>query len=371
MKPIIKWPGGKSSEINKIEHLIPNFNRYIEPFFGGGAVYFHVQPETAFINDISTDLTVFYSFIKSQDPILHNLLSDINYNFQYVINVCDKNYNKLLDIYNTFKLENNTTRMENNVRDLIVLFQEDFQNNFKKDILSDHISIYTFLENGLIEKIIRTRKNDFKTEISSPDLKELLITGLTSGFYMYYRKIYNDITLGKINTFSDQFSSTVFYFIREYCYGSMFRYNVKNEFNIPYGGKSYNKKNFKSKIDNMFNKKIEDTFKNTQIFNCDFSDFFNQINLTNEDFIFLDPPYDTEFSSYSGVDFTKKDQKRLYDFLMTTNANFILIIKNTEYIFELYEHKFNILTFDNKYNYNVKGRNERNVEHLIITNLPV
>ena len=39
MKTIIKWPGGKSREIEKIRNLIPDFDRYIEPFFGGGAVY--------------------------------------------------------------------------------------------------------------------------------------------------------------------------------------------------------------------------------------------------------------------------------------------------------------------------------------------
>lgn len=32
MRPIIKWPGGKSGEIAEIEPLIPSYNRYIEPF---------------------------------------------------------------------------------------------------------------------------------------------------------------------------------------------------------------------------------------------------------------------------------------------------------------------------------------------------
>ena len=35
MNPIIKWPGGKSREIDKIQHLIPEYERYVEPFFGG------------------------------------------------------------------------------------------------------------------------------------------------------------------------------------------------------------------------------------------------------------------------------------------------------------------------------------------------
>ena len=39
MKPLLKWPGGKSSEIVRFRSMIPGFDRYLEPFFGGGASY--------------------------------------------------------------------------------------------------------------------------------------------------------------------------------------------------------------------------------------------------------------------------------------------------------------------------------------------
>lgn len=66
MNPIIKWPGGKSREIGKIRHLIPDHKRYIEPFFGGGALFFHLAPKSAAINDISESLIQFYKLIKNQ-----------------------------------------------------------------------------------------------------------------------------------------------------------------------------------------------------------------------------------------------------------------------------------------------------------------
>ena len=74
MNPLIKWPGGKSSEINKIEAYIPNYKRYIEPFFGGGAMFFFLTPPRALINDISTSLIEYYKLIKAQDKILYDLL---------------------------------------------------------------------------------------------------------------------------------------------------------------------------------------------------------------------------------------------------------------------------------------------------------
>ena len=65
------------------------------------------------------------------------------------------------------------------------------------------------------------------------------------------------------------------------------------------------------------------------------------------------------------IHFTDKNfEKRLGE-----NCNFLLIIKNTPFIDSLYGDKgFNIFAFDNKYAYCVKGRNDRNAEHLIITN---
>ena len=151
----------------------------------------------------------------------------------------------------------------------------------------------------------------------------------------------------------------------------MFRYNNQGEFNIPYGGKSYNRKNLKNKIDNMFNKDVERIFSNTDIFCSDFEDFLENIKLTNQDFMFIDPPYDTDFSDYEGRKFTKLDQERLANLLKRTSAQFILIIKNTDFIYNLYKNSFQIISFDNRYTYNVRSRNERNVEHLIITNVPI
>ncbi|MFC1802327.1 DNA adenine methylase, partial [Patescibacteria group bacterium] len=93
-------------------------------------------------------------------------------------------------------------------------------------------------------------------------------------------------------------------------------------------------------------------------------------NFSKKDFIFLDPPYDTNFSDYDKNSFDKKDQERLAKCLYKTKANFILIIKKTPFIYDLYNNKkaIKIDSFEKTYLYNVKGRNDRDVEHLIIYN---
>ena len=62
---MIKYRGGKSKEIPHIMEHVPEYNgRYIEPFFGGGAVFFHLEPEQAIINDINAPLMAFYRGVR-------------------------------------------------------------------------------------------------------------------------------------------------------------------------------------------------------------------------------------------------------------------------------------------------------------------
>lgn len=84
--------------------------------------------------------------------------------------------------------------------------------------------------------------------------------------------------------------------------------------------------------------------------------------------MFLDPPYDTDFSTYDQNCFDKEDQKRLASMLKKTKAKFMLVIKNTEFIYDLYKDNFNISSFDKKYQVSFKNRNEKQVRHLLITN---
>jgi DNA adenine methylase len=372
MNPIIKWPGGKSREIDKIQHLIPEYERYVEPFFGGGALFFHLQPKQAAINDISESLIQYYTLIKNQDKALYNLLMCYNNSFGNLVNVCSAESDFLSDTF--FKLKNGEISKEELsviLSTLISSLSEKINSGFSEKLLMDEAAFEKMLHKMVEDKFIRTVSNYNKTPFSPEDLSENLITGFTSGYYMYFRQIFNDISLGKITDQSLQYKAANFYFIREYCYGSMFRYNSKGEFNIPYGGMSYNRKNMQSKIDGMFNREIATLFSDTEIHCSDFEQFFKNINLTERDFMFLDPPYDTDFSDYEGKDFTKFDQERLAYALRQTAARFLLVIKNTDFIHSLYENHFNILSFDKQYTYNVRSRNDRDVEHLIITNLPV
>ena len=61
-KPIIKWAGGKTQLLNELIPMMPeSYNNYFEPFIGGGALFFALQPERALINDYNTQLINLYA----------------------------------------------------------------------------------------------------------------------------------------------------------------------------------------------------------------------------------------------------------------------------------------------------------------------
>lgn len=65
-KPILKWAGGKTQMLNDLLPKVPScYGRYIEPFFGGGALFFALQPENAIIADSNPELINMYRQIAN------------------------------------------------------------------------------------------------------------------------------------------------------------------------------------------------------------------------------------------------------------------------------------------------------------------
>lgn len=63
--PFLKWAGGKRQLLPYIKQCLPpKFNRYYEPFIGGGAVLFGIRPQNAIINDINKALINTYKCVK-------------------------------------------------------------------------------------------------------------------------------------------------------------------------------------------------------------------------------------------------------------------------------------------------------------------
>lgn len=66
-KPFVKWVGGKRQLVNELKKLMPKkYNRYIEPFIGGGALFFDLKPKNALIGDYNNELVNLYRIIQKK-----------------------------------------------------------------------------------------------------------------------------------------------------------------------------------------------------------------------------------------------------------------------------------------------------------------
>lgn len=325
MKPFIKYPGGKLKEFSLVERFKPtNIKRYFEPFVGGGSIYFNINISNSFINDKSEDLISLYNYVKNQDNEFFNYLNELDFLWK----------------------------------------QLDTNNELNTDIINKEKFVsYTNKSLVLKNKRIQCLENE-GNKISIEDKENIKLTARKTAFYMCIRDIYNDQKENK------QLHTACFYFIREYCYSSMFRFSKNGNFNVPYGGQSYNLKYMTSKIKQMQSNEITLYLKHTAIYNLDFEEFLNLFTLDSNDFIFLDPPYDSEFSTYDNNAFDKNEQIRLNKFLTNTKAKWMLIIKKTDFIDGLYS-KFNIYEYDKNYLVSFKNRNNKDAKHLLITNYEI
>lgn len=352
MKTILKWPGGKEKELPIIRKYSPIYSgRFIEPFVGGGAVFFDTNTKYSCINDKSTELINLYTCVrkKNKELIKHLQLEANEFNsLGYFV---DEHSTEILDLYLS-KLS--IDEYISNHNGFFSSFAEGYTNIFLKE-----------LKKNLTNKISRSAKLEKENgAISDKDRLDNIEAAMKSAYYMYIRYLQNHLS-----ELSKGRQAAVFFFIREFCYSSMFRYNAKGEFNVPYGGISYNRKDFKKKIDYLFSNEMISKLANTDIHCEDFEPFINNLNLTEDDFIFLDPPYDSDFSTYAQNEFGREDQKRLCECLKRTPAKILLIIKNTDFIYNLYNNEhFNITSFDKKYMVSFMNRNDKDVEHLVITN---
>ena len=85
ISPVVKWVGGKRQLLDSIMPLVPrSYTTYCEPFFGGGAVLFSLQPKSAVINDANEDLICLYRTIRDNvEPLIESLQQHENTSDHY------------------------------------------------------------------------------------------------------------------------------------------------------------------------------------------------------------------------------------------------------------------------------------------------
>lgn len=282
MKPLIKYRGGKSKEIPHIVTQIPRFSgRYIEPFFGGGALYFHLEPHRAIINDINSKLIDFYRGVQQTYPTLRQELDEV-----------ERIYHSNRMAFDALKAQTPNERVE--------------------------------------------------------DKNETLYYSMRDMFNGLSNKKYSDALL--------------YFFINKTAYSGMIRYNAKGEFNVPFG-------RYQNLNTSLVTKAHSNLLSTAEIYNLDYSEIFKMAN--DDDFIFLDPPYDCVFSDYGNEEykdgFNDDCHVKLAQDIKNLNCRVLLVIGRTPLTERLYGDMI-IDEYAKTYAVNIRNRFKSAASHILVAN---
>ena len=93
--PVVKWVGGKRQLLEEIIQRLPKrVTTYCEPFLGGGAVLFSLQPKNAIVNDLNADLMLVYEVIRDNVELLIAALEKHENTAEYFYNIRDLDRDK-------------------------------------------------------------------------------------------------------------------------------------------------------------------------------------------------------------------------------------------------------------------------------------
>jgi DNA adenine methylase len=284
MKPLIKYRGGKSKEIPHILPHIPHYTgRYIEPFFGGGALYFYLEPKRAIINDINTKLIGFYNGVKLHYDTLRVELDEV-----------ERIYNRNRAAFDALKARSPKERVEDKNETLYYELRDMF--------------------NGLID--------------------------------------------------SRYSEALLYYYINKTAYSGMIRYNAKGEFNVPFG-------RYKSINTHSVTQAHSDLLAGTEIMNGDYSRVFEIAQ--EEDFMFLDPPYDCVFSDYGNDEYKEGFNDQCHEELAAAfrrlRCKALLVIGRTPLTERLYGDMI-VDEYSKSYSVNIRNRFKSEANHILVANYP-
>ena len=211
------------------------------------------------------------------------------------LNILNNTFQKTMDIY-----------LEPFVGGGSVLFHLNPNFAVITDVYQDLIDFYEMVKAGKGHKIHEFMKED-------PNEEEV------------YYKIRDKMKLS-----SKLDNAKRFFYLKKTCFRGMLRYNQAGKFNIPF--RRYKKINY-SVLENACYEKL---LKKTEILQKDFHYMFDNYN-SKSNLMFLDPPYDSEFTNYEYCVFGKNEHEKLAENFKSIKIKCLLVVGKTDFIEELYQ----------------------------------
>jgi DNA adenine methylase len=178
-----------------------------------------------------------------------------------------------------------------------------------------------------------------------------------SKLFYAHRERFNQLTMdGRAQTPA---AAQLFYYLNRSCFNGLCRFNLSGEFNVPFG--RYKTVNYATDL-SMYRKLLRRwSFKNKDL---------ERLSIEPDDFIYADPPYDVEFTSYSAGGFSWDDQVRTAELMAKHRGPVLLSNQATKRIVDLYRRlRFDLRFLDAPRRISCNGNRQTAREVLATKNL--
>ncbi len=358
-RPLLKWPGGKTREWPALAPYVPwDVRHLVDPFMGGLAP-FALTPFSgrAHLSDLHPRLVALHVLTQRQDA-----------EFLAACDALAAAWDALgplaAQLAPAFEALLQSAREGERAPDAASALS-DAPRALEDDAFAPRLAA------SLADKALRLARLELRHAVrfEGAECARHGETAVRAAFYGLVREREHGATGAA--------AAADFLFVREYCYGSMFRQNADGAFNIPYGGASYNAKPFARKVERLRDPRTVAALARAEFACGDFGSVLADLapHLERRDLVFLDPPYDSDFSAYGGNEFGIAEHERLADLMARLPCRYLFVIKETADVRRIYVEGAParaggrvVLRFGKTYGYNVRGRNDRDARHVVLTN---
>lgn len=194
--PFIKWAGGKRWLAQSIENIVPkSFNFYLEPFLGGGAMFFAINPEKSLLSDVNFDLINSYIEIQKNPSEVFSLLKS------YQALHCEQFYYEIRSSKPTNSIEAAARFLYLNRTCFNGIYRVNLSGIFNVPKGSKNNVVYEYddfeaVSRRLAHSLIRT--SDFEDTIGNANMEDFCfcdppytVTHNKNGFIKYNEKIFS------------------------------------------------------------------------------------------------------------------------------------------------------------------------------------
>ena len=159
-KPFLRWAGGKNWLVKSIAEYLPSdgFNNYIEPFLGGGSIFFHLSPDYAELSDLNPELIQTYAVVKNDVQAVISELED---------------FKNTEDFYYMVRSQKPTSEVKQAAR-FIYLNQTSFNGIYRVNLKGEYNVPYGHRKNNFLRKenLIQASKILQKAQLHVRDFKD-------------------------------------------------------------------------------------------------------------------------------------------------------------------------------------------------------